>query len=736
MPRCTPPAGVKGSHTILRPKHDSVGLEDRLAALPRDGLPLRQATLVHWNDQQVPFIEADTDHDLAVTLGLLHVHLRWAQLELMRHVARGRVSELIGPFGLGLDRALRTLDFAKAVPAIIDSMPAETRAWTEAFVAGMNYAINHLPAMPPEFRVLGLTRQNWDITDVLAIVRLAGSDVTWQVWLALLPRRRDAAVASLWGRLLGVEAPLDLGGVRDARRLALMRFARPGSNSWAVAPARSQSGGSWIASDTHLPPLLPNLFLIAGYRSPSYHAVGLMVPGVPAFLLGRNPWIAWGGTNLHAASSDLFDVSDLPENAITQRREPLRVRFRGHQSMVVRETEWGPIISDLRRLRSGADRIALRWMGHRPSDEITALLAIKRARDWESFRAALDLISVPGQNMVYADAAGHIGKAMAVHLPRRHPEPTDSLLLPRPAARAWDRIARSRDLPAVFDPPEGFVASANDRPLPAEVLIGYFFSSSYRIERQRQALRGSDRMGFAEIAALQEDILVQPAAPVRDHLVRLLREHRGAAAHGLAELLAEWDGLYDADSAGPLAFELMLFHFGVALHGRRLLRVYSSTWGTRQLLFRDIEALAPDAARRALSYAIPRVLRGIRRFRNWGAMHRLEPRHVMAALPILGRTYRFGEWAADGGNDTLMKTAHPPTDRRHRARLASTARHISDLSDMDANWFALLGGQDGWLGSTTLVDQTRLWREGSYIRVPLRPETVRTEFRHRMELRP
>jgi penicillin amidase len=721
---------------ILRSKRDSVGLQDRLAALPLDGLPLREATLVHWNDHQVPFVEAQTDHDLAVALGVLHVHLRWAQLELMRHVARGRLSELIGPFGVRLDRVLRTLDFAKAVPAILESMPAETRAWAEAFIAGMNHAIGRLPAMPPEFRFLGLSRKSWDITDVLAIVRLAASDVTWQVWLALLPQRHRAAVAGLWRRLLDAEAPLDLGGVRDARRAPWGRFARPGSNSWAIAPARSQSGGAWIASDTHLPALLPNLFLIAGCRSPSYHAVGLMVPGVPAFLLGRNPWIAWGGTNLHAASSDLFDVSDLPANAIGERRERLRVRFWGHRTIRVHETAWGPIISRLGPLRSGGGRVALRWMGHRPSDELTALLAVNRARDWESFRAALDLIAVPGQNMTYADAAGHIGKALAAHLPHRSPAPPGSLLLPRSAGRAWDRTARGRDLPSVFDPPEGFVASANNRPPPAKVLIGYFFSSDYRIERQRQALQGPDRMGFAELAALQRDTLMQPAARARDRLAHLLRASGGSAARDVSALLAGWDGRYDSASAAPLAFELLLFHLGVALYGRRVLRIYSSTWNTRQLLFRDIEALALDAARRALAYAVPRVLRGVRRFRTWGAMHRLEPRHVLASVPFLGRVYRFGEWAADGGSDTLMKTAHPPTDRRHRAGLASTARHISDLSDMDANWFTLLGGQDGWLGSTTLFDQTRLWREGAYVRMPLRLETVRAEFRHGTEFRP
>jgi penicillin G amidase len=76
------------------------------------------------------------------------------------------------------------------------------------------------------------------------------------------------------------------------------------------------------------------------------------------------------------------------------------------------------------------------------------------------------------------------------------------------------------------------------------------------------------------------------------------------------------------------------------------------------------------------------------------------------------------------------------TDRRHRAGYGSNARHISDLSDMDRNWFVLLGGQDGWLNSSTFLDQVPLWLEGEYVEMPLRLETVRARFRHVTELGP
>src|SRR5262249_13002229 len=91
---------------------------------------------------------------------------------------------------------------------------------------------------------------------------------------------------------------------------------------------------------------------------------------------------------------------------------------------------------------------------------------------------------------------------------------------------------------------------------------------------------------------------------------------------------------------------------------------------------------------------------------------------------------------APGSSETLMKTAHPMTNRRHAAAYGSVARHISDLSDPDRNFFSLLGGQDGWLRSENFTDQVRLWQNGEYISLPLQPETVHATFPYRTLLQP
>ena len=86
--------------------------------LPQTGLPVEKPVAICWNQHHVPFIEAKTDQDLAVALGIVHAHLRLGQLELMRRIAQGRVSELIGSSGVAMDQLLRTLDVGRAVPAI------------------------------------------------------------------------------------------------------------------------------------------------------------------------------------------------------------------------------------------------------------------------------------------------------------------------------------------------------------------------------------------------------------------------------------------------------------------------------------------------------------------------------------------------------------------------------------------------------------------------------------------
>lgn len=732
----------------LRPG-EAVPTHERLRNIPTSDAPVARPVRIFWNEHQVPFIEAETDRDLAVALGIVHAHLRLAQIEFMRRAARGRLAEVLGPVALEIDRFLRTLALDQAVPQMIATLPQDTREWLEGFAAGINHMIARAPKLARELDVLGIRPTPWSVADVLAIGRLAGADFTWRMWFGLLRHRSRPEWMKLWQRMMSPSAaplPSFAGGASPGSPVcawALAMLGRAGSNAVAVSPARSASGGALMASDPHLPIVLPNTWLMAGYRSPSYHAVGLMIPGVPAMALGRNARIAWGGTSLHAASSELFDIGDmLGGEPITTRRETIRVRWWRDQHITIRETRFGPILTDSAVFRAPQDKtLALRWVGHRPSDEISALLRINRARNWSAFRDALEGFAVPAQNMVYADVDGVIGQAIAAHLPRRPPGAPVDIIATKDSHLHWRSFVTARDLPAAVNPPEGFVASANNRPAGADVRVGVFFSPDDRISRLRDHLASSTAISVPDLIEMQHDVLLPSALAVRDALLAIIRalpravRDDPAAARVLA-VVERWDGRYDAVSRGALAFEVLIYHFMRELNGEENLAVYAAFSDPWLLVRQDLETTEMAAMTAAMARAVSPAARAVARYGTWGAIHRLRLSHVLGRFPLIGRRHVHADAPVGGSNETVMKTAHGWSAERHAVRFGANARHISDLSDLDRNWLVLLGGQDGWIGSSTFIDQFDLWQRRALVQMPLRPETVHRSFPHCMEITP
>lgn len=744
-------AGALAACGVLAPLPEPRTLEQRLAMFPRDGLPLEGPVTIHWDEHQIPFIEATHDGDAAFALGLVHAHLRLGQMEIFRRIALGRISEMGGPLARDIDHGLRILDYDRAAGEIEARLPSETRLWLESFVAGLNHYQRTAKELPFEYEALGLAREPWRARDLLAFGRLAGTDVNWLVWFNLIQLRGRDDWPQIWARLVdnGRDSTPSFADDRQAMLLhhLLAGFSRSGSNSLAVAPARSRSGSALLANDPHLGINIPNLWLLAGIKSPSYHAVGLMVPGLPFFAIGRNPWIAWGGTNMRAAASDLYDVSDLPAAKIRERRERIAVRWWFDREVTLRDTPWGPILSDAPLLEDAElPPVALRWTGHLPSDETSAMLAVARARSFDAFRAAFESFAVPGQNMLYADVQGNIGQVMAVRLPERADgTPPDLLRDPAEAEHAWRNLLNIRDLPYSLNPPAGFLASANNRPTETEVPVGYFFSPDDRVERMAAILRTAETVGRAEIAEMQQDVYMASAVALRDLVIEKLeqsgldRTANGGQTRAIA-LMRAWDGFYAAESRGALAFELFRSSFSQgfyeSLFGAEDWAAFAGVARIQSLLLEDIRRADPEKLRAALRRGLETAAEGLESFATWGEMHRLTLSHPLGLLPVIGGRFRFADYPIGGSSDTLMKTAHGLTAERHGTRYGSNARHISDLSDPDMNLFVLLGGQDGWINSTTFLDQVPLWMKGQYIRLPLRPETVRATFPYRMTLSP
>ena len=739
---------VLSACALLAPLPKPRDVAERLQAFPTRGLPLEGRTTIYWSERQIPFIEAESDGDAAFALGLAHAHLRLGQMATARMLARGRVSEMIGPLGIDIDRGLRTLSYGRAAAEIERGMDEAALFWVRRFVDGVNRYQDSAAELPHDFRVLGLEPEPWTVADVLAIGRLGGTDVNWLVWADLLKLRARDDWPGLWARMVKrgrtSHASFDGGARTAAMQRLLGGSAKSGSNSVAVAGRRSATGGALMANDPHLGILIPNVWLIAGVKSPSYHAVGLMAPGLPIFAIGRNPHIAWGGTNMRAASSDLVDVGDLPDSEIAERRERVGVRWWFDSQATVRETGWGPIVTEVPLLADlDLPPLALKWTGHGASDEIGAMLAVSRARDFAGFRAAFDRFAVPGQNMLYADAGGNIGQVMAVRLPARSGAPGDIFVDREAHDAAWGEMRSGADLPFGLNPERGFLVSANNRPAETDVPVSFFFSPDDRVRRLTALIEHEPTVDVASLKALQRDVYMASSATLRDlFLARLdgLGMTAAADARGAEAIarLRDWDGHYRRDSLGAVAFERFragfVTRFYALLYGEEHGAYFASMRRGTALVQEDIAAAGEDTLREALAAGLREAAGGLDGFAGWGDMHRLSLAHPLSRIPLIGGRYRFAEAGVGGSSETVMKTAHNTTGERHRVTYGSNARHVSDMSDPDANWFVLLGGQDGWFNSTTMLDQWELWRQGEYVRVPLTLAEIRKTFPHALSL--
>ncbi|MFZ0695214.1 MAG: penicillin acylase family protein, partial [Alphaproteobacteria bacterium] len=391
-------------------------------------------------------------------------------------------------------------------------------------------------------------------------------------------------------------------------------------------------------------------------------------------------------------------------------------------------------------LRSGRkETLALRWLGHQPSDEFTAMLRLGRARNWEEFRAAFENFAVPGQNMIYADREGHIGKMIAAKVPARQPGAPADLAIPARHA-SWDQFIGGADLPFVYNPAEGLIVSANEPPAEKPSTLGYFFSPRDRARRLTELLSAKGTVAIEDLAAVLADVYSPSSIALRDALLPVLRTQnksaRSAKIHRLVEEFAIWDGRYAPDSVGALAFELLLHYFIPHFLGRARGTAFAATWDARRLILRDVEAAPSEQVAAALTRAGGRAARTMSRYRNWGDIHRLWLVHSFGLAPIIGRRYRFADRPAGGGGETIFKTAHDAVAQRHPVLYGSVARYFFDLADLDRNYFVLLGGQDGWLCSSTFLDQVPLWETNRSVQVPLCRETMHMTFRHKTALIP
>ncbi len=740
------------------------------------------------DEHGIAHITAASLEDLFRAQGFVVASERPFQLELLLRAANGRLAGMVGEPALPADRFARTVGWHRAGARIWASWDEGSRRIVRAYLEGALAWLRTMPAPPAEHAVLGLAPSlpedgpSWAAASAWMSWNLSGNWDEELVRAEVAERLGPEAVRDLFPDLPDVRFPV--AGRRPAPSgLDLLDAAPPrppgrGSNEWVVAGSRSETGAPLLANDPHLAVLVPSLWFACHLRAPGYEAAGVALPFAPGIVIGRTPRHAWGLTNVGGDTQDLYlERLDAEGRAarfrdawepLTVHREEIEVRGRANPEVLeVRETRHGPILDAYvvgiaqPEIVEGALRetYALRWVGADCAIAPITLVRMAQAADFASFREALRGWLSPGQNVVYADAGGTIGYQCTGRYPIRRRSDGTTPVPGWDGEHEWDGWIPFEELPFDVDPPEGFLATANNR-IHEETyphLIGVDWTPPSRIRRIAELLEAEPEHSVRSFAAMQVDVVSVPARELAAVLGSL--EPADERQRAALELLRGWDGALEVDSAAACVYAAWCHRVAErtlrpALDDRLFTHAYgrsTSIGRWRAVVLPHLLANpsarwfggdGPEARDRVLRAALDDALDELEARLGpdpttwrWGDLHRVVFASPLAALPGLGQLFSAGVVPTGGDDDTVLQGAYEP-ERGYEAVVVPSCRQIHDLSSPDGSSLVHPPGQSGHPASAAWSDLLPLWAAGERIPLPLSPEAVRRSARHELRLRP
>lgn len=756
----------------------------------------------------VPHIYAKNQHDLFFAQGYNAARERLFQLEIWRRRVIGTMAEIQGPKAVDRDIGARLLrpriDLTQEMnnyhPAGVQIIPA--------FVQGINAYIKeteqHPDLLPVEFRLLGITPQLW--TPDIVVSRIGGLFMNLETEVLMAQRVRSVGAATTKALVdlhpgdpdLTIAEGLDLALIpadvlkyylaarstvkfspeditdpqaraeaftKEAARFSFSleesssQSSREGSNNWVLNGTRTLTRHPFMVNDPHRAITTPSLRYWVHLVAPGWNVIGGGEPHLPGVSIGHNSYGAWGLTIFPTDSEDLYIYQTNPADPNQYRyrgswenmqvfRETITVKGQEPVAVNLKYTRHGPILGeDIEHHKAYALRAAWLEIGGTP---YLASLRMDQAKSWEEFRDACSYSRAPSENMVWADVKGNIGWQATGIVPRR---PTWNGLLPVPGDGRfeWAGYLPSKELPFLYNPPEGFLATANAENLPRgyPYRISFLWEPPYRSVRIREVLNAGTGMTLVDMMRLQSDELSIPARTLVP-LLQGLRSDNPAAQTALEKLQA-WNYVLDQHSIEAGIYAAWQQRLWENFRDRRVpesSRQYFSRMAPERLID---SLITPDGSYgsnptvgrdRFLIEGFEQAVTGLaERFgpdmSRWTygqeQYHHITIRHMLsdAVKPQYRSQFDVGPLPRGGDGFTINNT-----DNNAAQAVGASLRIIVDLADWDRSLGVNTPGQSGNPVNHHYRDLAEMWSSGKYFPVFYSREKIDSVAERKLVLQP
>lgn len=741
---------------------------------------LDQKVEVYFDDYGVPHIYAQSEKDAMRALGFVHAQDRLWQMELLRRIAPGRLSELFGTKTIEVDKLFKGLGIDQNSTQAIAELDKNGKPYqlAMAYLDGINQYIDQ-GKTPIEFTLLGLKKKKFTIKDVYNIFG-------YMSFSFAMAQKTDPLLTNLKGKLgddylrdLGLDLSYNTTKIKTtpqqneqyveiATAVADLLESSPvppfvGSNSWVLSSKKTATGKVLFSNDPHIEYSQPGTWYEAHICCPEFEIYGYYLAGTPYPLLGHNRKYAYGLTMFENDDADFYQETTNPSNAnqyktasgyqtYKVRNTTITVKDSASITLQIKETSHGPVMNGILKDFNPKQPVAFHWVyTHEKNRILDAVYQLSHAKNLSDFQQGISYIAAPGLNVMYGDAQNNIAWKTSGKLYKFQKSVNPNFILN--GSNGIDDQVTPIDFsknPGATNPSWNYVYSSNNMP---EDIDGYLYPGYYLPEDRARRISG---LLEAKSNWTKEDIskmLVDNTSPVNVEVTQnfihsIAKEKLSANEQIALQLLSVWKGTNDKKEVAPTIYNKLVFFYLKNTFEDEMGEV-----GFKQFLKTHCmkQSIANQSKKENSPWWDNIATKGVKETRSavltksfheaissltaqlgsdvnswtWNRVHKVEFKHPLGSVAVLQPFFNVGIFEISGANEVINNVMYEYTDdEQYAVKAGPSTRRIVDFSDVENSWSILPTGQSGNPMSAHYNDQAQMYVDGKFRKMKLNQKEI------------
>ena len=740
---------------------------------------LFQEVAVHFDEFGVPHINAKNQEDAYVALGYLHAQERLWQMELIRRIAPGRLSEIFGKDLLQTDVFFSGLGIEEAAQKAIANLDKNSEAYllTQKYLDGINQYIDE-GSTPIEFTLVGIQKEKYTIKDVYNVFGyMAFSFAVAHKTDPLLTEIKEKLGGPYLNELLTsynenltinhsevqpIKANLSSAVHDIMKTLPVSTFI--GSNSWVIGAEKTKNGKVIFANDPHIGFSQPSVWYQNHIKTPQFEIYGFNIALMPFPLLGHNKKMAYGLTMLANDDLNFYVEENNPKNTFEYktkngfekyelRTKTIKIKDAADTTFTVKVSKHGPIMNGLVTHIKDEKPVAMYWLYTQLENKtLDVAYGMSHSKSLSEFKKAAEKIHAPGLNVMYGDAEDNIAWFASAKLYQLREGLSSKMYLN--GASGEDEILEILPFdenPQAVNPSNHYVYSANNQPdsVRRKLYPGYYQPQD-RAKRIVNLLEIKNDFTKEYVAKMLNDVTSATVSEIsKDLLKNVLKSSLSTSQKKAVALLQNWDGNYLKESVAPTIYNRFLFEFITATYKDELgdgFELFLNSQLQDQVLPTQInnessvwwddistknkketrEEIIQSSFIKAFSFLENQLGTNVDSWK-WERVISVEHEHPIGkAGGLLRKIFNVGPFQTVGGNEVINNQIFSLNETGiYKIKAGPSTRRVIDFSDVENSLSILPTGQSGNIFSKHYKDQAEKYLNGAFIRMTLNPEEIK-----------